>query len=137
MGRKGALVAAIIAAFLLVALGATLRPFPAHAKAKPGEAVITFDDASHAEQGPVQYSHPAHKEAFGQKKLDCKQCHIKPKLFPMKRKAGEARQVVKMEEMIAGKACGACHNGEKKVNDKVVFSVADEENCVRCHKKSE
>lgn len=132
-GRK-TLVVAILGTLLVVAVGAVFQAAAA-AKAKPGESIVTFEDPSFAEQGPVQFSHPKHKEAFGAEKLDCKQCHIKPKLFPMKRKAGEPREVIKMEAMAEGKACGACHNGKTEVNGKVVFSVTAEENCVRCHKK--
>ena len=106
------------------------------AAAKPGEAIVTFDDPSFAEQSPVRVQPP---EAQGiirqQEKLDCKPCHMKPKLFPMKRKAGEPREAVTMEAMVGGKSCGACHDGKTNVNGKVVFSVADEESCVRCHKK--
>lgn len=134
MGYSSVLRTAIIGMFLLAGLGVCLGAIAAEKKAKPGEAIVTFDDPAHAEEGPVQFSHPAHKEAFGKEKLDCKQCHIKPKLFPMKRKAGVARTVITMEEMAAGKACGACHNGKTTVNDKVIFNLADEENCGRCHK---
>lgn len=134
MNYRRALGTLIVAGtFLVVALGAILQAPPARAKAKPGEAIVTFDDAAHAEQGPVEFSHPAHKEALGAEKLDCKPCHMKPKLFPMKRKA--AREVVKMAAMAEGKACGACHDGKTKQNDKVVFGVTDEATCARCHKK--
>jgi c(7)-type cytochrome triheme protein len=135
MDQRKTLVVAIMGAFLLVAVGAVFQAVADGTKAKPGESIVTFEDPSFAEQGPVQFSHPKHKAAFGAEKLDCKQCHIKPKLFPMKRKAGEPREMVKMEAMVAGKACGACHDGKTEVNGKVVFSVANEKDCVRCHKK--
>jgi len=40
-----------------------------------------------------------------------------------------------MEKMKAGEQCGACHNGKTEVAGAVVFPVADEKNCEKCHKK--
>jgi len=127
LGGTGALL-------IVTALAVTPLAFAEEAKAKPGEADVIFDDTSHAEQGPVEFHHVAHREAFGEEK-PCTRCHIKPKLFPMKRKAGEARLVITMEEMEQGKSCGACHDGKTTINGKTAFSVASEENCARCHKK--
>jgi len=120
--------------FVLAAV-ATRQGIADEEKVKAGESVVIFDDASHVEQGPVEFQHLTHKKAFGQEKLDCKQCHVKPKLFPMKRKPDEVRQVVTMEEMKQGKGCGACHNGKTTINGKITFDVTSEENCARCHKK--
>jgi c(7)-type cytochrome triheme protein len=105
--------------------------------AKPGESVITYSDPAYAEQGPVEFSHPQHKEAAGKDKLDCKPCHMeKPVQFVMKkRKEGEAREVMKMEDMKQGKYCGKCHDGKTSVNGKTVFDVVSEDNCGKCHKK--
>lgn len=49
----------------------------------------------------------------------CADCHSKPKLFEMK------KVPLKMDDMKAGKSCGACHNGEK------AFDVSE---CNKCHK---
>lgn len=70
------------------------------------EGKVVFDGGKHADKG-----------------LKCNDCHTK--VFPMKKKDGE----FKMADMEAGKACGACHNGEK------AFSVKDKANCGKCHKK--
>ena len=105
------------------------------APAKPGESVVRFDNDKLKEYGPVEFSHPKHKEAFGQEKLDCKPCHMQPPpLFLMKKRAaGEARHT--MEDMKQGKACGKCHDGKSPVNGKVAFSVSSEDDCAKCHKK--
>jgi len=124
----------IVALLIATALAAAPLAFAEEAKAKPGEAVVIFEDASHAEQGPVEFSHVAHREAFGEEK-PCARCHIKPKLFPMKRKPDEARLVITMKEMEQGKSCGACHDGKTTINGKTAISVASKENCARCHKK--
>lgn len=108
----------------------------AEAGAKPGESVVVFDDPSFAKsQGVVEFSHLAHKAAFGQEKLDCKPCHMTqppPPLFPMKRTTGK---VWTMAEMAQGKACGHCHDGKTTINGKTAFSVASDANCANCHKK--
>ncbi len=71
------------------------------------EGKVIFDGKVHADKG-----------------LKCNSCHTK--VFPMK-KGGKYT----MKDMEGGKACGACHNGEK---DKA-FSVKDKANCGKCHKK--
>jgi c(7)-type cytochrome triheme protein len=136
--RNKAPVVVVIGLFLVAALGAAYVATANAQAAKPGESVITYDDASYAaEQGAVTFSHPAHKEAYGKEKLDCVPCHMKPPpLFPMKkRKEGEARTAMKMAEMAEGKFCGTCHNGKTEVNGKAVFGVQSEEDCGKCHKK--
>jgi c(7)-type cytochrome triheme protein len=107
----------------------------AAAPAKPGESVVRFDNDKLKEQGPVEFSHPRHKEAFGQEPLDCKPCHTQaPPLFLMKKRApGEARYT--MEEMNQGEACGKCHDGKVSVNGKTAFAVSTEESCGKCHQK--
>jgi len=69
---------------------------------------VTFDGAVHAKAG-----------------LKCADCHIKPKLFEMK-KGGDKITMAAINE---GKFCGACHNGTKAFTTK---SAAD---CKKCHKK--
>ena len=69
-------------------------------------------------EGKVIFNGKAHAD----KGLKCSDCH--PKLFPMKKGPG-----FKMADMDAGKACGACHNGEK------AFKTSDKANCGKCHKK--
>jgi c(7)-type cytochrome triheme protein len=64
--------------------------------------------------GKVTFSHNAHTSMF-----PCGQCHTK--LFPMKKSSGK----MKMDDMYAGRLCGACHNG------KMGFSSQE---CEKCHK---
>jgi c(7)-type cytochrome triheme protein len=68
---------------------------------------VTFDGKAHADKG-----------------LKCADCHIKPKLFEMK-KGGDK---ITMAAMNDGKFCGACHDGNK------AFSVKATANCAKCHK---
>jgi c(7)-type cytochrome triheme protein len=120
---------------LLVGTGVALSGVVAQAQAKPGETVVKFDNAKMKEAGPAEFSHPAHKKAFGQEKLDCKTCHVgTPPLFLMKKRtADESRST--MEDMKQGKACGKCHNGKTEVSGKVPFDVSVKEDCAKCHKK--
>jgi c(7)-type cytochrome triheme protein len=134
MKAHATVLSGIVVLLIATAPAATPLAFAEEAKAKPGEATIIFDDLSHGEQGPVEFSHVAHRKAFGEEK-PCARCHIKPKLFPMKRKPDEARLVITMKEMEQGKSCGACHDGKTTINGKTAFSVASKENCARCHKK--
>ena len=69
---------------------------------------VTFDGKAHADKG-----------------LKCADCHIKPKLFEMK-KGGDKITMAAMNE---GKFCGTCHDGTK------AFSVKAPADCVKCHKK--
>jgi len=64
---------------------------------------VVFDGKTHADSGSK-----------------CADCHSKPKLFEMK------KVPLTMNDMKAGKSCGACHDGKK------AFSVTE---CVKCHKK--
>lgn len=64
--------------------------------------------------GDVVFSHKFHVAAFG-----CDSCH--PKLFGMKK----TQRKMKMDDMLAGKFCGACHNGN------IASPVSD---CQKCHK---
>lgn len=65
--------------------------------------------------GNVAFSHKFHTLAFS-----CSECH--PKLFAMKKTQGK----MKMDDMYAGKLCGACHNGN------IASQVTD---CGKCHKQ--
>ena len=73
---------------------------------KTGISTVVFDGGVHAEKG-----------------LKCTDCHPSP--FMMKK--GYAN--MKMVEIIAGKYCGTCHNGQR------AFPSNKAENCARCHKK--
>lgn len=64
---------------------------------------VIFDGKAHADKG-----------------LKCADCHSKPKLFGMKKTS------LKMDDMKAGKSCGACHDGKK---------AFDASACTTCHKK--
>ena len=69
-------------------------------------------------EGKVIFSGKTHAD----KGLKCSDCH--PKIVPMKKGTG-----FKMADLNAGKACGACHNGEK------AFKTNDKADCAKCHKK--
>ena len=69
---------------------------------------VVFDGKVHADKG-----------------LKCGDCHTNPKLFAMK-KGGDK---ITMDDIKAGKFCGACHDGKK------AFKAGDEANCGKCHKK--
>ena len=59
------------------------------------------------------------------KGMKCPDCH--PALFPMKK--SPARTYNKAD-MIAGKNCGACHDGTKSF----AIMAGDFSNCAKCHK---
>lgn len=65
--------------------------------------------------GEVVFSHDFHSKTF-----PCSDCHTK--LFPMKR----GIKKLLMDDMYAGKSCGACHNGKR------AFPSMD---CANCHKQ--
>jgi c(7)-type cytochrome triheme protein len=71
--------------------------------------------------GKVTFSGEIHAKAG----MKCADCHIKPKLFEMKKGADK----ITMAAINEGKFCGACHNGTK------AFSTKDPANCKKCHKK--
>ena len=74
-----------------------------------GAGKVVMDGKVHADKG-----------------LKCPECHTNPKLFAMKKGAGEK---ITMADMNAGKNCGACHNGTK------AFKSSDAATCGKCHKK--
>jgi c(7)-type cytochrome triheme protein len=90
----------------------------AEVKAPPD---FTFDKAE-TSPGTVTFSHQKHLATVAR----CTRCHYKT--FKMKRGAsGPITLAAKME----GKACGVCHDGQKKFKDAVAFGVDE---CDRCHK---
>ena len=70
--------------------------------------------------GKVIYSHEKHTAKFPK----CTDCHTK--IFKM---AKGQRSTPKMADMNNGQACGTCHNG------KAAFSVKEQANCEKCHRK--
>lgn len=73
---------------------------------------------------PVPFSHKLH---VTEKKLQCPDCHTKPKLFEMKKLAASPK--MKMANLNEGEFCGNCHNGTK------AFATKDAKVCARCHVK--
>lgn len=71
-----------------------------------GQGKVVFDGKLHLEKG-----------------VKCVTCHTK--IFQMRKFSTKMR----MDDMAAGKYCGACHNGIK------AFKVDDPTNCARCHKQ--
>ena len=86
------------------------------ALAVPAGKTLEF---SKSPMGVVTFDGTFHREA-GQK---CKSCHNK-ETFP-KMKQGTVE--ITMNDIYAGKLCGACHNGER------AFDAQG--NCTRCHVK--
>lgn len=85
---------------------------------KPPETIL-FDKTG--KMAPVKFPHALHG-----KKNGCPACHEgKEPLFAMKR----SDKGLKMADIYAGKACGACHDGKK---DK---AFAAKTGCMKCHKK--
>ncbi|MBF0472324.1 MAG: hypothetical protein HQK91_04105 [Nitrospirae bacterium] len=82
------------------------------------EGKVTFDRGKHSELG-----------------MKCNDCHAS--IFMHMDEAKEAFDnnghltQFKMDDIFAGKYCGACHNGTK------AFAASKDkpENCVKCHKK--
>ncbi len=85
--------------------------------AVPSGKELTFEPSG---AGKVMFSGTVHAKAG----LKCADCHSSG-LFKMKKGA----DVMTMNDMNAGKFCGACHNGTK------AFSVKDAANCSKCHQK--
>jgi len=80
---------------------------------KVGGGDITFSVTGASD---VAYSHEFHVTKAG---LKCSDCHYQ--IFNMRE---EVRKWT-MADMVKGKSCGACHNGQK------AFTVR--ENCKKCH----
>ncbi len=86
------------------------------ALAVPGGKVLEYKNSP---MGTVKFDGELHKKAGA----TCKECHTDG-MFPQK-KQGAVK--ISMEQIYAGKLCGACHNGKKAFEAKA--------NCQRCHKK--
>jgi c(7)-type cytochrome triheme protein len=86
------------------------------ALAVPAGKSLEFKNSS---LGTVKFDGTVHKKAAA----SCKECHTDG-MFP-KMKQGTVK--ITMDEIYAGKLCGACHNGKKAFEAKA--------NCQRCHKK--
>ena len=112
---KSILALAIVAG--LIAFVGTLVIHQAWAQVK-GPADFEFAGGG---AGKVIYSHEKHSA----KNPKCTDCHTK--IFKM---AKGQRSAPKMADMNNGQACGVCHNG------KVAFSVKEQANCGKCHRKS-
>lgn len=111
MARSGwlAVIGVLAAVGVAVAAGMPLPPDFAFAKSAKNAL------------GAVTFSHQKHADA---KITNCMDCHA-PGKFQMK-KGGTPD--LTMDAMNAGKACGACHNGQK------AFSTKDAAGCAKCHK---
>ena len=113
----------LVAVALTFAVAAVATRSPAQVKIPADFAFEQGKDSP----GPVGFSHEKHKE-----KVDkCQACHVK--VFKMKKGTTGPFTMAKMKE---GEQCGACHNAKTVIGGKVLFSVADQANCARCHKKS-
>lgn len=75
-------------------------------------------------QPPVTFSHKSHAT---EKKIQCPDCHMNPKLFEMKK--GAAKGKMKMAALNKGESCGSCHNGTK------AFATKEAKDCAKCHVK--
>ena len=74
--------------------------------------------------GHSVFSHQLHLDSGS----TCKDCH-NDKVFKRERKIGNNKFT--MKDIMAGKACGACHNGRTQVKGKAVFPPKN--TCKRCH----
>jgi len=105
MRSTGVFFLALIVFVILAGKGFAVPSAKTLEYAAASEGKVIFDGKTHSEKG-----------------LKCGDCH--PKLFPMKRGTG-----FKMADLNDGKACGACHNGQK------AFKTTENANCSKCHKK--
>ena len=67
---------------------------------------------------PTTFSHKKHQE----KNPECTACHTQ--IFQMKKGATTEGKPFLVADLLAGKYCGTCHNGQK------AFPITD---CVKCH----
>jgi c(7)-type cytochrome triheme protein len=106
--KKLSVLALAVVATLVLALSASAVPSGKTVEFDgKGAGKVVFDGKVHADKG-----------------LKCADCH-QSGLFKMK-KGGD---IITMNDINAGKFCGACHNGTK------AFSAKDAANCSKCHKK--
>jgi c(7)-type cytochrome triheme protein len=111
--KSGLVLAALVA---VIAFCGAIVAQMAWAQAK-GPADFEFAGGA---GGKVVFSHEKHLSK-GEK---CTDCHTK--IFKMTKQHSS----FKMADMEKGQACGACHNGQ------AAFSVKDQANCAKCHKKA-
>jgi len=97
---------------ILAVLFALTTPFALLAKQETRDIPFRFKNAD-----SVVFNHDVHLKKYN----NCKICH--DAIFDLK----NPRHYT-MVEMEKTKSCGACHAGVK------AFSVAEDKNCVRCHK---
>ncbi len=99
--------------FIMLAVFSTLLlTVMAHAK-ETKDILFRFNNAE-----PVVFSHDIHLRKYSN---NCRICHNA--IYNLKQ-----HKRFTMAEMEKTKSCGACHSGIK------AFSVADEKDCIRCHK---
>ena len=142
----GALIGVLVVSCFLARL-APAEEEKAKAEAKPAaadEATKAVDKAAPAEGAkdeapefivldktgklaPVKFPHKVHAD----KLKGCKDCHEGETPLFAKEKGKDG---MKMADMRAGKACGACHDGKDHFEVKKVFTVSM---CMKCNKKEE
>ena len=121
MSRKNRwlfVLAAVAIAF--VAAGAAAAP-PAAARAQEIQLRLPPDliyDKTVGSEGAVTFRHETHVE-FSDR--NCVTCH--PETFRILR----TTRATSHEEMDAGRACGACHDGRK------AFATKEQDACANCH----
>ena len=91
---------------------------------KHGGDIIFEVKKNRQKLGHSVFSHQLHLNSGS----TCKDCH-NDKVFKRERKLGNNKFT--MKDIMAGKACGACHNGRSQVKGKAVFHPKN--NCKRCH----
>lgn len=101
----------------ILAVSAVLMLSIGGAMAVPAGKTVEFASS----MGKVIFDGKAHAG----KGFKCADCHIKPKLFEMKK----GKDKITMAAMNEGKFCGACHDGRK------AFSVKAPADCVKCHER--
>ena len=107
-----------------------VAPTEASAKA-PAKAEAPYDEEKFGPEKAivwnkpvprVQFSHKVHTKDAG---LSCDSCH--DSLFPQEAGASEKKDDFTMKGFLAGKYCGACHDG------KTAFHTDNYDKCVACH----
>jgi c(7)-type cytochrome triheme protein len=107
----------VLASALAAAL---LSVSPGRAQVKPPPD-FSFEKAE-TSPGSVTFSHQKHVATITR----CTPCHYRT--FKMKRGASSPITLAAKQE---GKACGACHDGQKAFAGTVAFAIDE---CDRCHK---
>ncbi len=128
-GRRAALVAGMGGGlFLLATLWLSSEDSEVTAQTKTKEkhgGNIVFEVKENRQKLPhVLFSHELHLGAGH----ECKDCH-NDTVFLSKRRLGI--NSFTMKDILRGKACGACHNGQTEVKGQAVFRPKG--NCERCH----